>query len=85
LDVLARFAPASFATIKGAGRYRSARCPFHEDKKPSFWIDTELQIWGCHRCGIKGDVINLFSKLAGKTNGEAIKELYFQIQNGGLK
>ena len=80
VDVLAKFAPGTFESLCGAGRFRSARCPFHEDKKPSFWIDSELNTWGCHAESITGDVINLYALLVGKTNSEAIKDLLFESQ-----
>jgi hypothetical protein len=59
-----------------AGRWFVASCPFHEDTNPSFWIDTERGICGCHKCNIKSmDAINLFSRLNHVSNAEAIREL----------
>jgi hypothetical protein len=66
----------STAQIYGSGkRFISLRCPFHEDKEPSFWIDTEQNLWGCHACGTTGDVINLFARLHGLTVRDAIQEM----------
>lgn len=60
----------------GAGRrWLRGKCPFHEDKKPSFWLDTERGLWGCHACGIKGDVINFYARINGLTTQEAIREM----------
>ena len=56
-------------------RFVSLPCPFHDDKEPSFWIDTERNLWGCHACGVRGDVINLYARLKGITNKEAIFEM----------
>ncbi len=52
-------------------------CPFHDDKEPSFWIDTRRQVCGCYRgCTSKPmDVINLFGKMHGLSNGDAIQEM----------
>jgi len=60
-------------TLQGHGRYITAKCPFHDDAKPSFWIDQELNLFGCHACKETGDVINLYAKLKGITNSEAIR------------
>lgn len=56
-------------------RFVSVPCPFHDDKEPSFWIDTIRNLWGCHACGIRGDVINLYARLKGITNDQAIREM----------
>lgn len=58
-----------------AKRFVSVPCPFHDDKEPSFWIDTERNLWGCHTCRIRGDVINLYARLKGLTVTEAIREM----------
>jgi hypothetical protein len=88
VDVLRKFAPGAYESLKGSERFRSARCPFHkagQEVKHSFWIDTELNTWGCHAESITGDVINLYGLLVGKTNKESIKELYFWSRNGVQK
>jgi hypothetical protein len=56
-------------------RFAVCACPFHDDKRPSFWIDQESNLWGCHACEIKGDVINLYAELEGLTVREAIAEM----------
>ena len=56
-------------------RFVTLPCPFHDDKAPSFWIDTDRNLWGCHACGIRGDVINLYARLKGITNRAAIQEM----------
>jgi len=65
--------------LTGAGRYRAARCPFHGDRRASFWIDTERQLWGCLAAGCpqRGthDTINLYAALNGCTLREAISAL----------
>jgi putative DNA primase/helicase len=55
---------------------RSARCPFHEDKSPSFGIfqkDGDW-FWKCHAgCG-EGDEIDFLAKSKGLQNGAAVRE-----------
>lgn len=62
------------------GRWMLAKCPFHDDHSPSFWLDTEQQLCGCHTCGGRPlDVIDLYSRLNGINNLEAIGELRERI------
>lgn len=42
----------------------TACCPFHDDQKPSFSINTE-GLWICFACGEKGNLSQLISKLKG--------------------
>jgi hypothetical protein len=66
----------STSKIYGEGkRFITLRCPFHDDKEPSFWIDTTRNLWGCHACGVRGDVINLYARLNGLTVPEAIRKM----------
>lgn len=55
-------------------RYMLARCPLHDDKNPSMWIDTRDQICGCFAgCTSKPlDVINLVGRINGLSNQDAI-------------
>lgn len=57
------------------GRFMSGLCPIHNDTESSFWIDTERNLFGCHACGVRGDVINLFSYLENITVQEATNRL----------
>lgn len=62
------------------GRWYRCRCPFHDDHDPSFWLDTERQICGCFSSGCSAhdrplDVINLYARLYGLSNTDAIGHL----------
>ena len=59
-----------------SGRWYVAKCPFHDDANPSFWIDTQRGMCGCRKCNIKElDVINLYARLNHLSNQEAIIEM----------
>jgi DNA primase len=60
----------------GNGRWYKVRCPFHDDRKASGWIDTREQLFGCHVCGFKPlDVINLYARLNNMSNAQALEAL----------
>lgn len=67
------FFPNAVAS-SGDRRWMLAQCPFHDDHDPSFWIDTQRQICGCYAgCTMKPlDVINLYGRLHGLSNRDAI-------------
>jgi len=56
------------------GRWWRAKCPFHADKSPSFWIDVQRGVCGCFSgCTSKPlDVVNLYARLHGCSDREAI-------------
>jgi hypothetical protein len=55
------------------GRWYAALCPFHDDHHPSFWIDAQRGLCGCRNCKMMPmDVINLYARLHGVSNQEAI-------------
>lgn len=48
----------------GDRRWMACKCPFHDDNKPSFWIDTARQLCGCQVCAMPPmDAINLYARM----------------------
>lgn len=43
-------------TLTKSGRVHRARCPFHQEKTPSFTVWADRQIFKCFGCGVGGDV-----------------------------
>ena len=66
---------AEYVNLKRSGRNYLGLCPFHEDRKPSFIVNEERQIFRCFGCGVGGDVIAFFMKFHNLEFAEAVKEL----------
>jgi DNA primase len=47
---------SSYFPLKRAGAVFKARCPFHNEKTPSFSVNPSRQIFKCFGCGIGGGV-----------------------------
>lgn len=52
-----------------------ARCPFHEEKTPSFSIDPENGLYYCFGCKEGGNVFTFLEKMEGLSFGEALQRL----------
>lgn len=65
----------SYIKIEKTGKNFKARCPFHNEKTPSFFISTERQNFYCFGCQNKGDVISFVEKVEGLDFKGAIRLL----------
>jgi DNA primase len=43
--------------LKKSGRDWSARCPFHDERSPSFTVSPAKQFYHCFGCGAHGSAI----------------------------
>ena len=50
-------------------------CPFHNEKTPSFSVNTERQCFHCFGCGVGGNSISFVMKYENLTFTEAVREL----------
>jgi hypothetical protein len=75
-DMLQEVDPGLLHRLRPSGtRYLVGRCPFHDDHDTHFFIDTQLNIFSCHVCHTRGDVINLYAMLKDIPLKSAIAEL----------
>jgi hypothetical protein len=49
--------------LRQSGKSWWALCPFHEEKKPSFSVNPQKQLWHCFGCNKGGDVIQFIMEL----------------------
>lgn len=61
--------------LRKAGREYVARCPFHDEKTPSFTVSPEKQFYHCFGCGAHGTVIGFLMEYNHLDFVEAIQEL----------
>jgi len=54
---------AQYVELRHSGRNLTGRCPFHEDREPSFVVFVETRTFHCFGCRAGGDVIS-FLRLA---------------------
>ena len=65
----------SHLPLKRSGNEFSARCPFHEEKTPSFTVSRQKQFYHCFGCGAHGTAISFLMEHLGITFIEAIEDL----------
>lgn len=58
VSIVSRYVP-----LVQKGRSFWGRCPFHNEKTPSFTVNPSDQIYHCFGCGVGGDVINFVKEI----------------------
>lgn len=58
-----------------SGKDFKARCPFHEDKAPSFYVVPDKQIYYCFGCGAGGNVFNFIMQYENVAFRDALEML----------
>ena len=61
--------------LRKAGANYKARCPFHEEKTPSFTVSGQKQIFHCFGCQQSGDAIAFLQQYEHYTFVEAVESL----------
>ena len=66
---------SGYVPLKKAGKNFKARCPFHQEKTPSFTVSPERQMYHCFGCGAGGNVFSFLMAHQRMSFPEAVKLL----------
>jgi len=61
--------------LKKAGKDHTARCPFHDEKSPSFTVSADKQFYHCFGCGAHGNAIGFLMAFERLEFRDAVAEL----------
>ncbi|NCU28310.1 MAG: DNA primase [Candidatus Moranbacteria bacterium] len=82
---------SSYLKLEKAGKNFRTRCPFHNEKTPSFFISPERGSYYCFGCNAKGDIFSFVEHFEGTDFIGALKILAekaglpFSLEKGGEK
>lgn len=65
----------NYVELKPAGRNWKGRCPFHQERTPSFIVSKDRQMWHCFGCAKGGDIFKFLMEFENLEFREALKIL----------
>lgn len=72
---LVEMVAARTGQVRQVGPRAMARCPFHDEKSPSFSIEPAQKLYHCFGCGVSGDVFKFVMELEACDFPEAVERL----------
>ncbi|MCA9712458.1 MAG: DNA primase, partial [Myxococcales bacterium] len=64
-----------YVELRRSGRNYVGRCPFHQERTPSFNVNPARKGYKCFGCQVSGDAIRFVMELEGKGFVETIRKL----------
>jgi DNA primase len=68
-----------FVPLQKSGRRHRGRCPFHQERNPSFYVDGGAGLFKCFGCGAAGDVFAFAQRIHNLTFPEAAEQLAAEV------
>jgi DNA primase len=65
----------SYLKLEKSGTNFKAKCPFHNEKSPSFYVSPDKNYYYCFGCGAKGDIFTFVQEFEGLDFRGALKLL----------
>jgi DNA primase len=66
---------SSYLPLKHSGVNHQGLCPFHQEKSPSFNVNSARQIFHCFGCGVGGNVFSFLMRMEGLSFPDAVRRL----------
>jgi len=66
---------SEYISLQKIGKNFRALCPFHNEKTPSFYVNSEKGLYHCFGCGASGDVIKFVQEIEGVSFIDALRKL----------
>ncbi|MCH4072826.1 DNA primase [Pseudoramibacter sp.] len=66
---------STYVQLKKSGHSFMGRCPFHNERTPSFSVSPDKQLYHCFGCGASGNVISFVMDIENMTFPEALEWL----------
>jgi DNA primase len=64
-----------YVDLRPSGRAFVGRCPFHDDRTPSFVVYPNTEQFHCYGCRAHGDVIGFVQQMEGMSFGQTLEAL----------
>ena len=66
---------SGYVKLERSGQSLRARCPFHAERTPSFFVSPERGTYHCFGCGVGGDIFAFIEEIEGLDFKGALKLL----------